>query len=65
MYIGFYVCKNSPRFNVPRLTGRWQTGHIKTTITWRASTQVTTTTLQKNLTAEIKWYIDLNIVRIV
>ena len=32
----------------------------KSTQTCRASTQVTTTTLQKNLTAKIKWYISYN-----
>ena len=44
------------RFTGLCLSGRWQTQNSKTNQACRASTQVTTTTLQKNLMEKIKWY---------
>ena len=49
------VCKNSLVFSFAILGEYPEIAKQKTTI-WRASTQVTTTTLQKNLTEKIKWY---------
>ena len=58
-YIYIYrvsVCKHSHNIFFTLKKGRLFQRKENIVLACRASTQVTTTTLQKNLTAEIKWY---------